>query len=116
MVKNKNAKYNISRVGIIMSVIEMPNKTLGLRDDLLKLKEQWSRTTLLKALFFVATLVAGIAAIIFLGANFNFLAAGIGIILVSSFAIYQYFNCYRNSNNTFNRAADAIASNLTERT
>jgi hypothetical protein len=79
-----------------------------LRSDLICLKQQWTRSNVIKSLFFAAILAAGIAAVVLLGANINFLAIGIGIILVSSFAIYHSFNHYRHTKNIFNRAAAAI--------
>ena len=93
-----------------MTIETLHSNSFGLRADLLKLKQQWGRSTLLKSLFFAAVLAAGVAAVVLFGANINFLAIGIGIILVSSFAIYHYFNHYRHTTNIFNRAASAVVA------
>ncbi len=91
-----------------MAIETTQSNTFALRSDIISLKQQWIRSNAIKSIFFAAVLAAGIAAVVLLGANMNFLAIGIGIILVSSFAIYHYFNHYRHTKNIFNRAAAAI--------
>lgn len=89
-----------------MAISAVPNKTIDARDDLIKLKQQWSRNTLLKSLLCTAALAAGVAAIIFLGSTY--LSIGIAVVVISSLAIYHYFKHYRNTKNILNRAAAAI--------
>jgi len=93
-----------------MTIIILPNKSVDLRDDLLKLKGQSNRATILKSLLFTAALAAGVAAIIFLGSSF--LAYGIAAVVISTFAIYKCVKHYQLTNNIFNRAADAVTHRI----
>ena len=92
------------------NIIESSSKSLALPQDLTDLKKQAKTEWLVKSLFATAVLIVGICAVALLGSNF--LAAGIAVILISSLAIYQYFNHYRHSRNVFIRAARAITQSL----
>lgn len=67
-----------------------------------------NRKTVLKSLLATAVIIASIAACVLLTSDF--LAVGIGIILVSSFAIYQLYINYRNTNNLLKTAISATST------
>lgn len=69
------------------------------------LKHKSMKKTILKSLAALVLLVAGVAAIVFM--NSSFLPYGIGLILISSVAIYQYLNHHQNASTIFSRAASA---------
>lgn len=93
-----------------MAIEIITNKLVDLGDELLKLKQQWNRDTLLKSLFSVAAIIMGIATIIFLSSVFSFI--GIAMIVIASVALYQYFENYMPTMNIFNRAATAITQHF----
>ncbi len=79
-------------------------------DELKEFKYKAKRDLVLKTLLTAAVIIAAIAlTILFHG---SFLATGIGVILISCFAIFQYYNCYRDSKNVFLLAANAITDKL----
>lgn len=65
-----------------------------------------NRQTILKSLLATAAIIASIVACVLLTSDF--LAVGIGIILVSSFVIYQLYTNYRSTKHLFNHAMNSI--------
>lgn len=89
-----------------MGIESISNESLDYHQHLVGIKRKIRTEAVAKSMFATAILVAGVAAILFL--NGHFLAIGIGIILISSLAIYQYLSYYSNSKNIFSRASSEI--------
>lgn len=84
----------------------IPNENLDARQQIIDYTRALKKEMILKSLLALIAIVVGVAAIIFL--NGNYVAVGIGIILIASLAIYQYSKHYHQSRNIFMRAANAI--------
>ncbi|MGB7978800.1 MAG: hypothetical protein WCF19_06550 [Chlamydiales bacterium] len=89
-----------------MSIETNPKKNVEVHKEIHDLKKQAYRKAILKSLLALSALVAGVAAIIFL--NINFLPYGIGIIVMSAAAMYEYFTHHRHTAKVYTRAAKAI--------
>lgn len=83
-----------------------PNENLDPRNDLINFSKELKKETLVKSLCAVAAIVIGVAAIVFLSANY--VAMGIGAILIASLALYQYSKHYHQSKTIFMRAANEL--------
>lgn len=77
-----------------------------------EMKRQQQKELLLKTLLATAALVAGIAMAALLGTSF--MAFGLALILISSWAIYHYVNDYKHARNIYLQAAAAIAESFTQ--
>lgn len=95
-----------------MAIESNPNKSLDIYQAFIQIKRQWNREVALKSFLSLASLIAGIAVIIFLGSNY--LAIGIGVIVISGMALYQYLNCHRHSMNLLARAVAAIRMDIVQ--
>lgn len=96
----------------IMSIISEKTNNSDVYIELCDLKSKSFQKSILKSLLALTLLVLGVASIIFM--NINFLPYGIGLILISSVAIYHYLKHHHHSNQIFSRAAKAIAAHHAE--
>jgi hypothetical protein len=78
-----------------------PNKTLVLEKSLFDFKKQSNQTALLKSLFAIAALAAGVALLVL--TNSIFFSIAIPLILVASFAVYYNYENQMSMNQIFNR-------------
>lgn len=85
-----------------------PTKSLGLHQEIIDLKRQSYRKTILKSLLALVALVASVAAIVFL--DLSYMPYAVALILLSSVAIYEYFTHHRNTSKIYSRAAKAIGA------
>jgi hypothetical protein len=68
---------------------------------------QSKKEILCKALLATVLVVAGIALLLFTGADF--FATGVGLILLGAMALYYYYHQYHHTTTIFNRAIDALS-------
>lgn len=86
------------------------NTNLDYQQQIKNFVDKFRAETVVKILLSTALLVAATVAVVFLSSYF--LTSGIGIIIISSFAIYKYFTCYYDSKNIFALAAASAAKSL----
>ncbi len=95
-----------------MDIIYKSKDNSQIYNEIQNLKSKSFQKTILKSLFALTLLVAGVVSIIFM--NLNFLPYGLGLIMTSSVAIYHYLKHHHHSSKIFSRAVKAIAAQQTE--